>query len=102
MSESGSTVTVVGLLSVLLLGLRCIPNQPVWFSMEFEDLLIKPAEYPDRKVQAVWAPVVIPVEYLEARVCRRIRQQGLDVGERTHDGFLRRRPMGAGEKRRRH
>jgi hypothetical protein len=72
---------VLDVLGVLLLGLLRIPDQPVWALTEFDGLLIEPAEHPGRKAHAVWASVVIPVEYLDAPVCRRVRQQGLHVGE---------------------
>jgi hypothetical protein len=56
----------------------------------FEDFLIDPAEHPDRETHVVRTPVVVPVKDLDPPVCRRVRQQGLDVGQRIHDGVRRR------------
>ena len=106
MSESGSTVTstvhhgrcagvirpqrVLDVLGVLLLRALCVPHQPIWAPTEFEDFLVEPAEHPDRDAHVVRTAVVVPVKDLGPPVCRRVRRQGLDVGQRIHDGFRRR------------
>ena len=80
---------VLDVLGVLLCRALGIPHQPVWAPAVFENLLVEQAEHLDRDAHVVWAAVLVPVEDFGTLVGGRIGGQGLDVGERIHDGFRR-------------